>query len=157
MPDADITDYAPDTTPSIQKTRHVTLGSRRVGAFGLDLTNGKTRVYVSERETDEHRYRGADPWYEVDFDGPAYGLSAELMPRITGADVGRIYIIETDEGTIHMFGTRQFADAEVINDSPEAEGRGYEKDPQYVVPVDEAVESWEGAYPGCYAKQPPFR
>lgn len=156
MRDGDLREYARDTTPSIVKKRTIELGPRTVGYAGYDLTND-VRCYTSERDTDEHRYRGADPWYDVSFEGEAYAISEELLPGLRRAGIGRVYIIETDTGRVLMYGLRDFEEGDVINVKVEAERRGYEKDRQRVVPVAESTEVWDPGYPDVYAKQKAFR
>lgn len=153
---ADLTDFGASTEPTVELRRTLTLGDRQVGKLGVDRVN-ETWCYVSERDTDDHRYHGEDPWYDFPFEGPGYGLSVELFNRIDGSPAGRVYIVETDTGDVHHFGFEQFVDGTPINYEDESDDRGYEKGFQKVVPLSDAVETWRGAYPGLYARQAAFR
>lgn len=141
--------------PRVRKRTAVTLGERTVGYICHDLTRD-CACYVSERDPDDHRYRGEDPHYDFPFDGEGYGLSTELYGRLVAADASRVYIAEPETGAVYHFGFQQFVDGTPINMHPEASGRGYEKDPQKVVPVAQALYKWEWAYPDLYAKQHQF-
>lgn len=151
----DLTDYGVTTKPRVRKRRSINLGYRTVGNIGHDLQN-QVKCYVSERDTEEHLHHAEDPWYDFPFEGDAYGLSVELFNHLYEAGVGRVYIVETDTGAVHHFSFKQFVDGHPINYEDEADGRGYEKDFQKVVPRSEAVETWNDAYPGLYAKQAVF-
>lgn len=151
----DLTSYGLDTTPSVRKQRALHLGARTPGYLGRDVAHN-VRCYVTERDSEEHRYHGADPWYDLPFDGAGYGLSVELFSHLYGADAGRVYIAETDTGTVYHFGFQQFVDGAPINFEDEASDRGFEKDPQTVVALDNAVDSWDDAAATLYARQPPF-
>lgn len=152
---ADLTDYGFFCDPQIAKQRSLSLGPRTVGHIGVDVEHGGAKCYVSEREAGEHRYHGEDPWYDLPFDGDAYGLSLELFERLDDAGVGRVYIPETDTGDVYQFSFQQFVHGEPINyDDASAD---YDKDIQKVVPIAEAVEVWEGAYPDLYTRSPAFR
>jgi hypothetical protein len=152
---ADLTDFGLDTSPSLRIHRTLTLGHRQVGKVAVDRRTGD-RVYVSERDSEDHRYHGADPWYDVPFDGDAYGLSLELFSPLHDRDIGRVYIPETDTGDVYQFSFHQFVDGHVINDEWEAADRGYEKDIQKIVPIEAAVEVWEDAYQDLYRAQAAF-
>lgn len=141
--------YGAVTPPTFSKRSSVSLGSRTTG-YICRSPKAQGPVYVSERDTDDHRYHGEDRWYDFPFDGHGYGLSMELFARLDGAGVGAVYIIETDTGDVLHYGFRQFVDGTPINVEDEADGRGYEKDPQKVVPVSDAVEVYKDAYPGVY-------
>jgi len=151
----DLTDYGLDTTPSVRKQQSLHLGARTPGYLCYDVAHN-CAVYVTERDSDEHRYHGADPWYDLPFDGAGYGLSVELFSRLYGADAGRVYVAETDTGTVYHFGFQQFVDGAPINFEDEASDRGFEKDPQKVVALDDAVDSWENAARTLYAPQAAF-
>lgn len=142
--------------PRVRKRTPLTLGNRMVGYICYDIVYDRA-CYVSERDSDEHRYRGDDPRYEFPFEGGGYGLSIELFDRLHGADVARVYIAEPDTSTVYQYGYQQFVDGTPINMDPDGRCRGYEKDPQKVVPVAAAVEEWPGLYPQIYAKQPGFK
>lgn len=152
---SDLSSFGASTTPRIRKQSSVTLGPRTVGYIAHDEANG-AQCYASERNSEEHRYYGDDPWYDLTFDGPAFGLSMELFGRLHGNDVGRVYIIEPDTEMVYHYAFQQFVDGEHINDRREAEGRGYEKDHQKVVPIAEAVDSWQVHPANIYARQPAY-
>lgn len=152
---ADLTEWANVPDPEVRKKRSVTLGQRTVGYIAQDLRHNDL-CYVSNRDSEDHRYHGEDPWYDLGFDGDGHGLSVDLFSLIHDADISRIYIAETDTGTVYQYAFSQFVDGEPINFEAEAKGRGYEKDPQKVVALDAAVEVYDGAYPGLYQRQPPF-
>lgn len=152
----DLTDFGVSTTPSFVKRTELELGYRTVGYICRETGRGST-VYVSERDTEDHRYHGEDPWYDLPFEGDGYGLSIELFDRLHGAGVGAVYIIEEDTGDVYHFGYQQFVNGAPINFEDEADDRGWEKDPQMVVAIEEAVEVWEDIGPGVWEPQPAFR
>lgn len=151
--------YGVQHEPEISKRSTVTLGRRTVGGFGYDHSAGET-VYYSEREAEEHRYHGADPWYDLPFDGDGYGLSYELFERISDR-TGKVYIIETDTGDVLQFAFSQFVEGSAINVDGDGRAnhpeRGYEKDPQSVVPVDTAIEVYSGHASDVFVPQAAFR
>jgi hypothetical protein len=118
----------------------VSLGPRAVGFFGVEVQRER-RVYVSEREAEEHRYHGADPWYDLPFGGDGHGLSLELFSRIHGS-ASLVYIVETDTGDIYEYAFSQFVDGTPINGDEDVD-RGYEKDIQRVLSVEDAVWVYE--------------
>lgn len=152
----DLGDFGAVNTPRIQRGKRLRLGTRTTGHIARDLRDG-AQVYVSERDTDTHRYHGEDPWYDFPFEGPGYGLSLELFSALDRRDIGRVYIAETDTGDLHQFAFHQFVNGHVINYEDEAQGRGYEKDIQKVVPLSDAVETWDAVYPGALVKARGFR
>jgi hypothetical protein len=149
MPGTSLRDYGLSKTLTLVKRSSVALGTRTVGYYCYK-PDTNSRVYVSERDSTEHRYDGDDPWYDFPFDCQGYGLSMELFGRLTDAGVGAVYIAETDTGDVYNFGFDQFVGGTPINVSGEAETRGYEKDPQKVVPLTDAVEVYGSAYPEMY-------
>jgi len=152
---ARLLEYGVSTEPTLIKKKSLNLGYRTVGTLCRDSRTG-SMVYATERDTEEHRYHGEDPWYDLSFDGDGYGLSIELFSRLHGAGVGAVYIVETDTGDVYHFAYQQFVDGDPINFEDEADERGWEKDPQMVVAVEEAVDVWFDAYPGAYGRQPAF-
>jgi hypothetical protein len=152
---ADLTDFGATAEPRLEKRREVTLGYRSVGYYGRDVRSD-TKCYITEREAEDHRYHGEDPWYDLPFDGDGHALSVELFERISDYGAGRVYVIETDTGTVFHYGFRQFVNGSPINFEDEADDRGYEKDPQMVVAIEDAATVYEDAYPGVYAKQAAF-
>lgn len=151
----DLFDYGAQRKPHLRKKRSMQLGRRTVGYYAERVRDGEP-VYVSERDTDDHRYHGEDPWYDLPFDGDGYGLSIELFERLYAADASVVYIVEQDTGDVYQFGFQQFVDGAPINFEDEANGRGYEKDPQMVVAIEDAVEVYRDHYPAIYTKQPAF-
>lgn len=149
MPRTSLRDYGLSKTLTLVKRSSVTLGRRTVGYYCYK-PDTDSRVYVSERDSTEHRYDGDDKWYDFPFDCQGYGLSMELFGRLADAGVGAVYIAETDTGDVYNFSIDQFIDGVAINVNGEKETRGYEKDPQKVVPVTAAVEVYGSAYPGMY-------
>lgn len=152
----DLTDYGVDTRPKVVKRKRLELGARSVGHICRRERDDKV-CYVSVREASEHRYHGEDPWYDLPFDGDAYGLSVELFSHLHAAGVGPVYIAEEDTGSVLQFSYMQFVKGDGINFEDDDEDRGWEKDPQMVVPVESAVDSWEDHFPGIFAVQPAFR
>lgn len=147
-PDASLSAYTESHEPRVEHRSSVELGSRTVGYIGRDVARDPPRtVYVSQREADEHRYHGNDYRYDLPFTGEGYGLSLELFSRLVSADANIVYIVETDTGDIYQFAFSQFVDGTPINmdnaGRPAHPDRGYEKDPQKVVPLDAAVEVYE--------------
>lgn len=144
-------DYAERDEPGVEQLRSLKLGHRNVGYIGKDH-NKKRRVYVSEREHGKHRYYGRDPRYDFPFEGEAYGLSMELFSKIVGHGARIVYIVETDTGDIFEYAFSQFVDGHPINVEEDGTAahpeRGYEKDPQKVVPVEDAMWVYEDAHPG---------
>jgi len=153
---SDLTQFGVDTRPRVVKRSKLELGYRAVGHICRREENGRA-CYLSVRNTEDHRYHGEDPWYDLPFEGDGYGLSIELFERLHGAGVGAVYIAEEDTSTVHHFGYSQFVNGAPINFEDEADDRGWEKDPQMVVSIEEAVETWEEHYPGIVAPQPGFR
>jgi len=151
----DLTEYGIIKEPQIEKRKPLKLGYRKVGNIAYDIEHG-AKCYVSEREGEDHRYHGEDPWYDFPFEGDGHGLSVELFKRIHGVGAGRVYIVETDTGNVYQYGFQQFVDGVPINFEDDSE-RGYDKDPQKVVPLSHAVEVYEDAYPGVYVKAAAFR
>jgi len=149
----DLRDFGVTTQPNVQKLSSVELGPRLVGYIAADLAHD-VDCYVSERDSESHRYRGEYRYYDVPFEGDGYGLSTEVFPRIHGKDISRIYIFETDTETVYQFSFQQFVDGAYINTKREAASRGYEKDAQKVVQVANAVDQWDMATREFYAKQP---
>lgn len=152
----DLTSWGLDTSPELVKSRSVSLGSRRVGYFCRRISDGAV-VYSTPRDSEDHRYHGEDPWYELSFEGPGYGLSIDLFKRLHAAGVGAVYVVETGTGDVYHFGFQQFVDGDPINFGEEASGRGYEKDRQMVVSLSDAVEVWEGHASSLYKPQPATR
>lgn len=148
----DLGDYGVVNRPRVVKRKQVTLGYRNVGYICRRVSD-RSLCYVSVRETDTHRYHGEDPWYDLPFEGDGYGLSIALFERLHGAGVGAVYIAEEDTGDVYHFGYGQFVNGAPINFEDEAEDRGFEKDPQMVVAIEDAVDSWERHCPRIFAKQ----
>jgi hypothetical protein len=148
--------YGMSNAPRVRRTDTLQHGSRTVGSFGVDVAND-VECYVSVREREEHAYHGADPWYDVPFEGDAYALSLSLFRVLYGREVGRIYIAESDTGDVYHFSFQQFVDGTPINTGGEASGRGYEKDVQKVVPIADAIDSWEDHYDRFWVKNSAFR
>lgn len=153
---ADLTDFGVRNGPRVCKRAPVDLGERRVGYLCAREADGAT-VYVTRRDPDKHVYHGEDPWYDLPFDGDGYGLSIDLFSRLHRAGVGAVYVVEDGTGDVYQFAYQQFVDGAPINFEDEARGRGYEKDRQMVVAVDDAVEVWEGRASKLYAVQSAFR
>jgi len=152
---SDLTDFGLSNRPRLLKREELRLGYRSVGHICKHVDTGRM-CYVSVRDTETHRYHGEDPWYDLPFDGDGYGLSIELFERLHGAGVGAVYIAEEDTSAVHHFGYDQFVDGAPINFEDEADDRGWDKDPQMVVAIEDAIDSWEGHYPRIFAKQPGF-
>ena len=154
-----LTTYGVSNAPSITKRSTVALGQREVGGFGYDHTADET-VYYTERTADDHRYRGKDPRYVLPFDGDGHGLSMRLFARIHDR-TGKVYVIETDTTNVYQFAFSQFVDGTPINVDGSGRARhperGYEKDPQKVVPIADAVEVFQGHAPDMFKRQPAFR
>jgi len=138
------TDARPDP-PRVRKQSSVSLGPRDVGFFGIEVQRER-RVYVSEREADEHRYHGSDPWYDLPFSDDAHGLSLALFSRIAGS-ASLVYIVETDTGDVFEYAFSQFVDGAPINMNEDGTAahpeRGFEKDPQKLCRVEDAVWVYE--------------
>ena len=152
----DLTDYGLDNRPHVEKRRRQELGCRSVGYIGRNIDTGRP-CYISVRNPDNHLYHGEDPWYDLPFDGDGYGLSVALFERLDGAGVEAVYIPEEDTGRVYHFSFQQFVDGSPINFEDEADDRGFEKDAQMVVAVEDAVDVWEGHYPGIFVKQAAYR
>ncbi|PSQ70918.1 MAG: hypothetical protein BRD38_04065, partial [Bacteroidetes bacterium QH_9_67_14] len=151
----DLTDFGMDNQPRVRKRKELKLGYRSVGHICRRVEDDAP-CYLSVRNCDDHRYHGEDPWYDLPFEGDGYGLSIELFNRLHGAGVGAVYIAEEDTGTVWHFGYQQFVNGAPINFEDEADDRGWEKDPQMVVSLEDAVEKWDGHYPGVVAPQAAF-
>lgn len=155
MSSTDLTDYGLDTSPRVRRCKSLELGHRRVGCLCRRVADGRT-VYVSERDTDDHRYHGEDPWYDLPFEGDGYGLSIDLFRRLYDADVGAVYIVETDTDDVFHFCYDQFVSGSPINFGDEDAGQRYKKDRQMVVAIEDAIEMWPNHRSEFYAKQRPF-
>lgn len=152
---ADLTQWGSDTKPRCRRLTSLELGYRTVGFIAQEINSGR-KVYVSNRNTEDHRYHGADPWYDLSFMGDGYGLSLELFKQLHGRDIGIVYIVEEDTRDVLQYAFSQFVAGDIINTDDEADERGYEKDPQAVVPVADAVAVWEGHAPYFWVKQPAY-
>lgn len=149
-------DFGVQNAPQVTKLRSLTLGGRYMGHICRKVADGRV-CYVTKRDSEDHRYRGEDPWYDLSFEGEGYGISIELFEPLYESGVGAVYIAETDTDTVYHFSRGQFVDGDPINYEDEDGSSPYWKDIQMVVPIEEAVDSWEGHASALIAKQPSFR
>lgn len=138
--------YGTLTRPRVEKRQSVDLGPRTIGFIGRDVARERT-VYVSEREAEDHRYHGDDYRYNLPFAGDGHGLSLDAFSHLYENDVGLVLIAETDTGDVYEYAFSQFVDGHPINVADDGTAahpeRGYEKDPQKVLPLSAAVHVYE--------------
>jgi len=146
---ADLGDFGVTSTPVLRKGMSVDAEGAPDGYVGTELRSGD-KCYIAPRNRSQQALRGEKPYYDVAFEGVAYGLPLDVYAKIDAHDISKVYVVVEDLGTVYQFTHQQFVDGDVIEDE------GPKRQTQSYVPVEVAVDRWDDAHPGVYAAQPAF-
>ena len=102
--------------------------SRIVGYHGISPER-ECRAFVTSRDSDEHRLRALD----------AYAISDRALSMVEAFGIERIYIVETDTGTVYEF---RASDYLTDGDPVPEEFLMTAHDPQTYRRRDEALHRW---------------
>jgi hypothetical protein len=148
MADESLQQYGALSAPRCRPLRDIELGPRQVGTVGKVLNReGCPRIYVSERDAQEHYYEVGDGW----------ALSDELFGRLQTMNARRVLIVDSGSDDAYEYALRQFMRGEGINQDNPKGHQNYSADPQHVVPAAEAEDVWTDHADGVWMKNALFR